>query len=936
MTCKDATAPDQIWVSSEILPFLNNLGTWKIFPDHDMLIVGLSLPGCPKYEKQWPLPGRIPWNHIDLDAWNSQPPLQSIRSRFLGLQRASDFPVSRDQSKHNISQAFAAWSHDFESRVSQSFRTDVASHDSSFKGRAKLMQPRSRRIQPVAPKHARPGEEVQASGFLNRSLNRWYKQVRRLQSYRHASRSSRAPATFESRASLWQSILRAPGFLDGFQSWWPTRIVKLQGSPSTLPDYPPSTDLIEAIYDDFLANYRRYEHWQCGKRRESLQSKVASSSKDLFAITRKPSKPMLDCLEEITSQQITVVDTRCNLVTVPSPFPDSSVHSWTLQDQPAVVRRVGQTYQVDCDLVLCSGQVLNCFQTISATEQIHDKLIQLWSPYWNRHGDVPDSRWAEIVDFGVRSLPTGVFSLPAVTKADWHKAIHKFKLTAAAGPCGWTRSDLHNMLPMHVDDILEMFGMIEAGVPWPTQCSTGLIHSLQKKADRFSVEGFRPITVTSMLFRVYSGIRAGQLLHQLSQITGHWQCGFTRNKMATDVWFFINICVELALQESEPVHGLVADLVKAYNTLPRYPVFHLLHHCGVPAWFIAQWKNYLSDFQRFFVVRRGTSAPQHSNTGFPEGCPLSCVAMSCIDWLWHFWQQHRVPRALAISYVDNLECVANEIEPIHRSWISLLDFCSSLDLFVDHKLLYAWSTSVQGRRELRNLGFKISLGQRDLGGQVCYTASLRNKVLTDRMASVHPYFEVLKRSSLSSYTKRANIRQVLWPRAFHGCEAVTIGMQHLSALRTGVMKALRWHRAGASPVVRVALLHTEELDPGWQDLWLSIKLFRQQCLSLEILQDWWGKYVESGSSTHGPFGKLWDLLTGLDLSIDKQFRFWFSNRAWVHFLFAPIAEIKMICLHAFWKQQSERLRSRAGFEDLDGFDYTLTTCRDRHLTQNGA
>ena len=932
MTCKGATAPDQIWVSTEVLPLIDNLGTWKVFPDHDMLLIGLSLPGSPKYEKQWPLPGRIPWNHIDLDLWNAQSPLESIRSRFLELQRQSEFPVPRDQSKTNISKAFASWSHDFESRVSQCFRTDVACHDSSFKGRAQLVKPRSRRIQPVSPKQARPGEASQASGFLNRSLNRWYMQVRRLQSYRHAARSNRAALNFESRAVLWQSILRAPGFVDGFSTWWPHRFVKLQGSPHALPAYPPEADLIEAIYDDFLVNYRRYEHWQCSKRRESLQAKVASSSKDLFAITRKPPKPMLDCLENVVSQKITVVDTGRNLVATPTSFPDSSVHSWTLQDQPAVVRRVGDNYQVDCDLLLCSGQDLACHQTITDTKQIHDKLVQLWSPFWNRHCDVPDSRWEEIVDFGVRSLPTGVFSLPAVTRSDWHRAIHKFKLTAAAGPCGWTRSDLHNLLPSHVDDLLEMFGMTEAGVPWPTQCSTGLIHSFQKKVDRFSVEGFRPITVTSMLFRVYAGIRAGQLLHQLSQITGQWQCGFTRNKKAADVWFFINICVEIALQEAQPVHGIVADLIKAYNTLPRAPIFTLLQHCGVPGWFIHMWKSYLHDFQRFFVVRRCTSLPQYSVTGFPEGCPLSCVAMSCVDWLWHVWQHHQVPRALAISYVDKLECVANDIEPLHRSWTSLVDFCSALDLFVDHRQLYAWSTSASGRRELKSLGFNLSVGQRDLGGQVCYTASLRNKVLTDRMASVHPYFDVLKRSSLSLHCKKVNIRQVLWPRAFHGCEAVTVGIQHLNSLRTGVMRALRWQRAGASPIVRVSLLHTEDLDPGWQDLWQSIKLFRHQCLSLEIIHDWWGKYVESGTCTHGPFGKLWDLLTGLDLSIDRQFRFWFSNSAWVHFLQAPLNEIKTICLHAFWKQQSDLLCSRPGFDDLNGFDYTLTTTCDRFLS----
>lgn len=252
-----------------------------------------------------------------------------------------------------------------------------------------------------------------------------------------------------------------------------------------------------------------------------------------------------------------------------------------------------------------------------------------------------------------------------------------------------------------------------------------------------------------MLFRVYAGIRAGQLLHQMSEFTDQFQCGFSRKRKSSDVWYFVNLCIELSLQQADPIHGYVADLVKAYNTLPRFPIFHVLQHCGIPSWFINLWKNYLDDFQGFFVVRSCTSSPIHSSTGFPEKCPLSCVAMSCIDWLRHVWQHNRVPRTLAISYVDNLECLAHETDLLHCSWTSLVDFCSVLDLFIDHRQLYAWSTSAAGRRELKSLGFKISLGKRDLGGQVCYPAGLRNKVLTDRMASVHPFFDVLRKSSLA-------------------------------------------------------------------------------------------------------------------------------------------------------------------------------------------
>ncbi len=391
--------------------------------------------------------------------------------------------------------------------------------------------------------------------------------------------------------------------------------------------------------------------------------------------------------------------------------------------------------------------------------------------------------------------------------------------------------------------------------------------------------------------------------------------------------------MELSLRSSESTHGLVADLIKAYNTLPRHPIFRILLHCGVPAWFLNMWERYLREFQRFFVVRRLTGRAQFSCTGFPEGCPLSCVAMSCIDWAWHVWQATRIPKALALSYVDNLESVSHDVSQLAASWDSLLDFCRCLDLYVDLSQLYTWSTSSQGRSELRSLGFKVSLGERDLGGQVCYSAALRNKVLTDRIKAVLPYFDTLRKSTSSTSIKISNITQVLWPRSLHGCEAICIGSQHFNKLRAGVMKSLHWNRGGASSIIRLTLLHCDRLDPERQDLWLSVKLFRQQCLHFEMIRDWWASYVSSGNGkTNGPFGKLWQWFASLKLQVDESFCLWFSDRGWVHLLFSPISEVKGILMHAYWDRQTKVVNQRKGFEDLVGFDHAITTANDHKLT----
>ena len=934
-TCKSSTYPDQIWLSREVLPMLTNGAVWPIFPDHSAVLAGLKIPDSPLYELQWPLPGRIPWTCLDSDVWQASdlgPSLalspETVRSPILRLPEEV-----QDAERQKASDAFFAWSQHFEDCASQSMSILPARVDTSYRGRASLARPKPRRVHVRVPKSSRPGEHVQTSGFLNRSTALWFKQLRRFQSFAHAVRSARAPETFLDRATLWRSILSAPGFRFGFGAWWQTRPYKAQGSPEFLPTVAPDRSTFELIYEDYLVNYRRYEHWQCSKRKASVEHKVLSSQKTLFATTRKPHKEPLDVLEDVFSQSIHVVDTVACLISVPEPFPKDHVLRWSLQGFPAWVVADGPYYRVESDLVLVSGQTLSCVVAISDPAVIHDRLFALWSPRWNRHSEVPPDRWNDILEVARDLLPQDVFNLPPVSVSDWKQAVASFKPAAAAGPCGWNRSDLLHLKDAQISQVLDFFSSIEQGGAWPVQMNTGLVHLLQKKDTSAAVDGFRPITICSMLYRAYASIRAGQMLHQLSKVATHFQCGFMPQKQATDLWFFVNVCVELSLSNAQTLHGCVADLVKAYNTLPRTPVFACLRIMGAPDWMISLWARFLDGFSRYFLVQQRTSEPLLSCTGYPEGCPLSCVAMSVLDLLWHLFQMSRVPRCLALSFVDNLELVSCSLADLRSGFSTMESFCTSLDLQIDRRQLYAWATSPEGRNSLRTDGFQVSFGDRDLGGQVQYTGQHRNAVLTDRIASVHPYFQRLRWAKLPPGVKMSNIARVLWPRALHGSAAVELADSHLQKLRSGAMKAMGWNRAGSSPLIRVGLLHTSDLDPGWYHFWLVVQTFRQQCNSNRLLKDWWQQFSQGISvrKTHGPFAKIRNLFHSLGLHLDENGKIWFSEHGCVSIFSDPEPVLRRVLLEEFQQGVARQVGERQGFQDLDGFDSHVTCLEDASL-----
>ena len=127
----------------------------------------------------------------------------------------------------------------------------------------------------------------------------------------------------------------------------------------------------------------------------------------------------------------------------------------------------------------------------------------------------PPEAWASVCQCATDTLPHGTVHLPPISVQDFRKAVLSFKPRAATGPCGWSRSDLIHLTEGQIQRLLDGYHAIEQGHPWPRQWSVGLLHCLQKRDDALIANGFRPITVMSLfyrLFAIFAGIRAGQIL----------------------------------------------------------------------------------------------------------------------------------------------------------------------------------------------------------------------------------------------------------------------------------------------------------------------------------------------------------------------------------------------------------------------------------------
>ena len=285
-------------------------------------------------------------------------------------------------------------------------------------------------------------------------------------------------------------------------------------------------------------------------------------------------------------------------------------------------------------------------------------------------------------------------SMPILTEDFLRK-----KSTAAAGPDGLARSDVLAMPAAVVDGLVQVCSQAELSGVWPRQVITGIVSSLQK-GDRSSVVGdYRPITIYSLTYRTWSSIRNRQVLSHLQQYCSQNVFGNVPKRHAKQIGWQTQQRVSFAVHNHLSFAGLVCDICKAFNCLPREPIFQAAIRLGVPDSILRAWWGALH-VERRFRIRGSIGPPVTSCTGFAEGCALSCAAMVIVEAA----VRMQVPRTTPMSYVDNWTVQADRANDVVAAFRAVQRFANAVDLTLDLSKTYVWATTAKSRQALKQAG----------------------------------------------------------------------------------------------------------------------------------------------------------------------------------------------------------------------------------------
>ena len=195
--------------------------------------------------------------------------------------------------------------------------------------------------------------------------------------------------------------------------------------------------------------------------------------------------------------------------------------------------------------------------------------------------------------------------------------------------------------------------------------------------------------------------------------------------------------------------------------------------------------------------------------------------------------------------------------------------------------------------------------------------------MSARIAAIEPYWKKLRQLRLATWYKLLAIRLALLPRALYGCSNVRLGRCWIRKLRTGAMRALRWNRPGASPLLRRSCVAPTTTDPGFYEANLTLREFQANLQISPEMRRHWHDYALLNFSrrTHGPFAKIEDVCHSLLWGIDECAVVQLPDGLEFSLLKHTFDAVEMVLTYSWHQFVAWQLEARQDYAGLNGLDH---------------
>ena len=827
-TCQRATRHTFCVVNPLLVPGLRRsvVDFHEDLPTHAVLVTEFDLP-C---------------TNLRVFKWLTPKPLDKLPLDFGRLEKLADavsverwqVAVDRCLEEGNMDKAFENWSEIAETILLAAVDgegNDVAKP--AWSGRGRLFEPVLRAWAPPRFHTGRPGDFRLGLPSVALEARRWQKLVRQLEALvrklRVGCRTQDSHSFSIEVQCIWRSIVGSP-IRPRFPRW-AFEAVGFEVHVS------PSLAILEVLYQA-AANHAQEVARRCwATKRECFLEQVDDSWK------KQGGSFAFKMLKE--QQHPPVIEMRVRTAVRLAPqrwLPDGK--QW-LRLLNASEFREGDKLQGcrECTILEVLEDSIRVDVRLSRKEAAELEKVEIsldpgvwsraffrgWKFYWQREAGLErGTPWKEMLDTIPRVLER---PLGDIQFEDWKAALSRAKTTSMRGTCGWSVCELRSLPPCVVSPLLRIFKAIEVTATWPRQLQQWLVVLLRKEEGIPEWNSVRPISVASVVYRVWSKIRTRQMM-EICQVHALPTVG---PRLSTrSLWGFVADFVAEEMHAGKAPTGLVLDIVKAFNVLRRPLVCQVMCHFGIPESLVRAWLAGLDGMERHVLVMgnayRADPEDRAATAGVPEGDPLSVVAMYCMCRFFALWVQSK-GQVLPLTYADNWQVLADTVEPVVHVLPAVEEFLSRCALPISPEKCWLWSASKEGRKRLKSVTLgedriPVKLQSVDLGADLPYCKKRAAARRNQRISLGHRRLHRARAVPCSRWRNTRLILSGVWPQCLDGAETCLVPRSVYKRLRTPAGRVASLAKPGVSPWLACSVGAMQTVDPAFCLLVQRIRLFR--------------------------------------------------------------------------------------------------------------
>ena len=732
-----------------------------------------------------------------------------------------------------------------------------------------------------APRRARNGAYEPPNEVYRIRTLQWTKQMRRLEAFCHRFakyHGGNFPVGVAHQSKTeWDVILASPGFRPSFSAW-----CLRNGICAVWLSYDGlQRDWLQSLCSGFRAALHKI-----AVQEKQLRSKVFQHTLDLDLLhfggplaysMIKPPKPLppghFDLCDNFTASVF-----RCRGKSLPkiqvhgTRMPDTSL-TCTAGAQAFKLRAtddVGVFEAVDLPKGCVTPFGFSQTHMVTDPDRIAKAFFEFWAPFWLRDsGDqcTDISAWPDFLRL-CHALPDlGVVPSDEVqTLEEWRWAIKATKCNTARGVCGLSQPEL-NAFSDQIIGFLAQLMYAGSSLGFPDWLMLARVVMVPKCTGATSFSQMRPITVYSLLFRIWAKISARRLLQQWKTVVPRCITGGLPGRSCARLSLSNAIDVEHGLSIGAGLGGFSLDIAKCFNALGRLPALHLLRHGGFGPKHSQFWSLSLGKMTRTACFLDTSSCPSAATTGLPEGDPLAVCAIVMFGLL---WASPLLSVGIRCSlFYDDWSWTSDRADHHILALRHTQDFLAALQLHSDPSKCWCWGSTPKARKawEQVNLAvtgapdtYRVSSSEKALGVLMHYTKQTTLGCQATRLEAGIHRLQRLQKLPVPPSQKAHLIQTGIWPVALFGADVVYVGAKHLNKLRSVATTALVGKTSATMPHLALATVSKHVCDPVLYLLIRTLGLWRSlMChdeLSLPSLRGYLANACDDPNLAFGPASAL--------------------------------------------------------------------------------